>query len=120
MDQAERFLPQAFGRPDPDLTWLRIVAATRRLDEEAGEINSSQDRAEEVEQKRLQRLRRSQEELAKMIDELINDCNKLEERWVAQQRVFHIKSLEKSATRLRNEIKKATLENWRQIQISFP
>ena len=27
-----------------------------------------------------------------MVDELISDCAKFEERWVAQQRVFHIKN----------------------------
>jgi hypothetical protein len=119
MDQAERFLPQAFGRPDPDLTWVRVVAATRRLGEEAQEVVSPQTRPADLEQKKLQRFRRSKQELGKSVDELINDCDRLEQRWVAHQRVFHINGLGKRARRLRDEIEKATFENWREIQIPF-
>ncbi len=119
MNQAERFLPKAFERPDPDLTWVRIIAATRHLGEEAEAIMSPQTKADGTEQKKQQRFRKSKEELGKTLDELISDCNNLEERWVAHQRVFQIKSLGERARRLSEEIKKANLDNWREIQISF-
>ena len=98
---------------------MRVVAATRRLGEEAEDVKSPPTKPEEFEQKKVQRFRISKGELEKRVDELIQDCSTLEERWVAHQRVFHIKSLGKRAGRLRNEIEKATLENWREIQIPF-
>lgn len=119
LNQAGRFLPQAFGRPDADLTWLRIVTATRRLGEAAEEINSPQARPDELQQKKLQRFSKSKEELVRMADELIRDCDTLKERWVAQQRVFHVTGLQAKARHVRDEITGATLENWRQIQIPF-
>jgi tetratricopeptide (TPR) repeat protein len=109
MDQAARFLPQAFGRPDPDLTWVRVVAATRQLGEEDGKSPAT----------KLHGFDSKRKDLEKMVDELINDCAKLEERWVAQQRVFHIKNLDERARRLRNEIRNATFTNWRDIEIRF-
>jgi hypothetical protein len=65
------------------------------------------------------RSRGRKDELAAKVDELIADCDRLEERWVASQRVFQIKSLGQRARRLSEEIPKATLENWREIQIAF-
>jgi len=109
MDQAARFLPQAFGRPDPDLTWVRAVVATRQLGEEDGKSPGT----------KLHGFDSKKKDLEKMVDELINDCARLEERWVAQQRVFRIKNLDERARRLRNEIRNATLTNWREIDIRF-
>jgi len=109
MDQAERFLPRAFGRPDPDLTWVRILSATRELGEQDGRTVSTKPHGFEAKKK----------DLEKMTDELISDCTKLEERWVAQQRVFHVKSLDERARRLREEIRSATATNWREIEIRF-
>ena len=119
LNQAARFLPQAFGRPDPDLTWLRIVNATRRLGEDAEDVNASQAKPNNLKQKQLQHFGKAKEELEKKVDELLADCNRLEERWVAQQRVFLVKGLEIRAKRLRDDIQNATLENWREIKISF-
>jgi tetratricopeptide (TPR) repeat protein len=107
IDQAARFLPQAFGRPDPDLTWLRVVAATRQLGEEDGK--SPKPPGFEPKKK----------ELEQMVDDLIHDCTILEERWVAQERVFRVKNLDERAKGLRNEIRNATLTNWREIDIRF-
>jgi tetratricopeptide (TPR) repeat protein len=118
IDQADRFLPRPFSRPDVDLQWVRIAAATRRLGEDA-EAVQSQGKDDGLQQRKLLRFRRSKEELAGMIDVLIADCNRLEERWVASQRVFQIKNLGQRARRLGDEIHKATLENWREIQIPF-
>jgi hypothetical protein len=109
IDQAARFLPQAFGRPDPDLTWVRVVAATRQLGEEDGKSPATKPQGFESKRK----------DLEKMVDDLINDCAKLEERWVAQQRVFHIKNLDERARRLKNEVRKTTFTNWRDIEIRF-
>jgi hypothetical protein len=67
----------------------------------------------------VQRFRRAKEELARQVDELIRDCDRLEERWVAHQRVFHVKRLGERARRLRDQIEQATLDNWGEIQISF-
>lgn len=102
IDQAARFLPQAFGRPDPDLTWVRVVAATRQLGEQEPHGFASK-----------------RNDLEKMLDGLLRDCAKLEDRWVAQQRVFHIRNLDERAKRLRDEIRNATLQNWRDIEIRF-
>jgi hypothetical protein len=107
LDQAERFLPRVFGRPDVDLAWVRIAAAARQLGENADGTPNPQ------------RFRRSKQELATMIEELIADCNRLEQRWVANQRVFQIKSLSRRAQRLGDQINRATIENWREIQIPF-
>jgi tetratricopeptide (TPR) repeat protein len=119
MGQAGRFLPQAFGRPDPDLTWVRIVATTRQLGEEAEAVISPQVKADDLEQKKQQRFRRSKEELKKAVDALIEDCKTVEERWVAHQRVFYIQSLRIRAEHLKDEVEKATLANWREIQVPF-
>jgi hypothetical protein len=99
IEQADRFLPQVFGKPDVDLTWVRIADATRRLGE--GDF------------------KRSKKEVTEMVDKLIDHCKTLEKRWVAQQRVFQIESLIKRAERLSGEINKATPDNWREIQIPF-
>jgi tetratricopeptide (TPR) repeat protein len=119
INQAERFLPQAFQRPDPNLTWVSIVAATRRLGEEAEALKLPQAMGDDLEKKKLQFFMRYKEKLIKKIDELIKDCNTVEERWVAHQRVFQVTRLRKRAGSLRSEIEKATLANWREIQVPF-
>jgi hypothetical protein len=53
------------------------------------------------------------------LNELINDCKLLEDRWVAEQRVFQVKSLHQRAERLRQEVADASLETWREIPIPF-
>ena len=109
IDQAARFLPQAFGRPDPDLTWVRAVAATRQLGEEDGKSPTTKPHGFDSKKK----------DLEKMVDDLIRDCSTLEERWVAQQRVFHIRNLHERARLLRDQIGNATSTNWRDIEIRF-
>ena len=101
IDQAERFLPRAFGRPDVDLTWVRVVAATRRLGE-APETFSQ-----------------SKQQLVTLVKALIADCELLEERWVAEQRLFQVRNLHERAKRLQTAINSASLENWRDIPILF-
>jgi uncharacterized membrane protein len=118
IDQADRFLPRPFGRPDVDLTWVRIATATRRLGENAEALQSTQG-SQGLQSQRQQRFRQSKEELARMVDELIADCNLLEQRWVAHQRVFQVQDLGRRAGRLATAIEQATLENWRDIQIPF-
>jgi tetratricopeptide (TPR) repeat protein len=118
IEQADRFLPRPFNRPDVDLTWVRVAAATRRLGEDA-EAVQPQGKDDALQQRKLQRFKKSKEELTTTVDGLIADCHKLEDRWVASQRVFQIKSLGQRARRLREEIHNATLENWREIPISF-
>jgi hypothetical protein len=119
IEQADRFLPRAFGRPDVDLTWVRIVAAARRLGEDAGAPASAANAGNGLEPRRLQRFRQSRDALMAMVDELIADCDRLEERWVAFQRVYQIRGLGQRTRRFRAQIEKATLENWRDIQIPF-
>jgi hypothetical protein len=119
INQADRFLPRAFGRPHPDLTWIRIVAATRSLGEAAESKQPLTMEANELEQLKLQRFDESKNRLKNEIDQLIEDCNRLQRRWVAHQRVYLIKSLADSARRLRIELSNATLANWQEIQIPF-
>lgn len=109
IEQAERFLPRAFGRPDPDLSWVKVIAATRQLGE--SDPSSAAHRANGFESKKR--------DLEHALDELVQDCGTLEVRWVAQQRVFRVKNLEERATRLRDEVRGATRDNWREIAIRF-
>jgi hypothetical protein len=101
IDQADRFLPRPFGRHDVDLAWVQIVAATRAFGEKAD------------------RFGRSKEALLKLVDQLIADCELLEARWVAYQRVFEVERLHQRALRLRAEIANSTPENWRGIRVPF-
>ena len=119
ISQAARFLPYVFDRPDVDLTWLRSVAATRQLGEDAEAIQSPGAQAASLAQQKQQRYEKSRQALIKTIDELIADCNTLEERWVARQRVFLIEKLEQRAKALRSAIEKSTLDNWREIKIQI-
>jgi hypothetical protein len=119
MNQAERFLPRAFGRPNPDLTWVRIVAAVRGLGAAAEAIPSAGTPESEVALKQQQRFSESKSALIALIDQLIEDCRTVEQRWVAQQRVFLVNQLRSRAERLRGELEHVTLANWRTIQIPF-
>lgn len=101
IDQAERFLPRVFGRPDVDLTWVRVVAATRRLGDEPATFNQS----------KLQ--------LEALVKNLIEQCELLEKRWVAEQRLFEVRNLHERARRLQTAVTNASLENWRDIPILF-
>lgn len=119
INQAARFLPHAFGRPDVDLTWVRIVADTRRLGKEPEAITPPQNRTVDLKQQKQSRFLKSKQKLMKLTDELIKDCSTLEKRWVAHQRIVHIKKLGQRVRKLREEIENATLENWREIQVEF-
>jgi hypothetical protein len=99
LQQADRFLPRPFGRPDVDLSWLRVVDATRRLGDDPAAFAQSRQR------------------VLTMIDELIADCTRLEERWVAEQRVFHVQGLHRRARALADDVRRATENNWREIPI---
>jgi tetratricopeptide (TPR) repeat protein len=112
IDQADRFLPRPFNRPDVDLTWVRIAAATRILGEEAEGAHLSSNG-------RQRRFEESKQELETQIDQLITNCELLRSRWVAHQRVFHVEDLHRRALRLRAEVDRASLENWRAIQLPF-
>ena len=117
MDQAERFLPRAFGRPNPDLNWVRIVAATRQLGEKAESTTSAVATGGDPDLERQKRFGESKDELRAMIDELVEDCRQVEQRWVAQQRVFYVRQLRERAERLGIELENATPANWRSIRI---
>lgn len=88
--QAARYLPHVFDEPDIDLTWMRIVAATRKLGEEAEALQMAQTPADILAQHKQQRFNESKDTLIEMIDKLIEVCNTLEDRWVARQRVYQI------------------------------
>src|SRR5262249_2089483 len=118
MDQADRFLPRAFKRPDVDLSWLRVIAATRRLVGEA-EAPPQMPLNGNPEQRKLQLFDRSRAELRQSLLQLGADCEQLEKRWVDHQRVFHVRQLEERAKRLNEEIDRATVDTWREIQVPF-
>ena len=101
IDQAERFLPRPFGRSDVDLTWVRVAAATRRLGEEPEAFSQSKQR------------------LLTLLKALIDDCGLLENRWVAEQRLFQVRNLHERAKRLQTAVNNASLEDWRDIPILF-
>ncbi len=104
IEQAARFLPRVFTREDIDLTWLRLVAATRRLGVSAGGAPFEARRSS----------------VLRSIDVLVEQCNLLESRWVNSQRVFHVRKVRSSANRLRAEVGAATSATWRDIRIAFP
>lgn len=101
IEQAQRFLPPVFGRPDVELTWVRVIAATRRLGEDAKAFGRSTDA------------------LVRLIDGLIADCNILEDRWVAEQRLFQVRNLRKRAVQLRQAVLDSSIDDWREIPVSF-
>jgi hypothetical protein len=94
LSQAERFLPRAFDRPDPDLSWVRLVAAVRQPQTSRGQLLDETDK-------------------------LIADCVRLEERWVAQQRLFHVQALKARVTLLRQAIDEAPRQQLHAIPIPF-
>jgi len=119
LDQAARFLPEALGMDDPDLSWLRVVDATRRLGEGAEALPAAQGKPDAPAPEKQRRFDQSKAELSKRVEKLINDCEELEKRWVAQQRVFQIEQVRKRATRLLAAIAASTPDNWHEIKISF-
>lgn len=106
IEQAARFLPQAFGHEDPDLTWVRAVAAARQ----------SKDGRES---QNAQRFQKSKDDALRNLHNLSAACKILEARWMNQQRLLHIRDLDNRANRLKDEIVKATAANWRGIRIPF-
>jgi hypothetical protein len=119
IDQAARFLPHVFGRPDVDLSWIQIIAATRQMGEAAEAMQSAQVQPDVLAQQKQQQFEKAKQELIQKIDELVDHCDTLEERWVARQRVFGIEKLEQRAKSLRSEIENSSLENWREIKIQI-
>jgi hypothetical protein len=119
ISQAARFLPYVFDRPDVDLTWIRIIAATRQLGEDAEAMQPPRTQTDNLAKQKQLRFEQSKQALTETVDELIKDCDTLEKRWVARQRVFLIEKLEQRARNLRAEIEKSGLENWREIKIEI-
>ena len=117
LDQAARFLPTAFGQPDPELTWLRIVSATRRLGEQAAGENVTQNGSNDTATKQAQKFKQARDELLRQVSKLIADCERIETRWVAQHRVFEVTALKRRAQRLNEEILRANQEDWSKLHI---
>ena len=104
LDQAERFLPEAFKMPDLDLTWMKLVSAIRQWNDDPDKVRH---------------FNKSKQDSEKMVSELITDCQRLEGRWVASQRVFHIRSLDERARNVQKQIENATPATWQDIDIRF-
>jgi hypothetical protein len=121
LDQAARFLPGALGAEDPDLTWIKVVEATRRLGEAAEALPSSDVKADSLAGEKEKRFEASRAELTKQVQKLVDTCTMLEARWVAEQRVFQIKQVRTRAERLLKEIGKSTLtlQNWHEVEVTF-
>jgi hypothetical protein len=119
MDQSLRFLPQAFGKKDPMLSWLSIIFDILQLLSEKTEIiKTTQSKLDGDKQKTLDLVEQKENVISKLND-LINYCKKLEERWIAHQRVFHIRNLKKKAEKLLFEIKDKNIMQWHEVKISF-
>ncbi|MHC4167857.1 MAG: hypothetical protein ACYSWQ_12935 [Planctomycetota bacterium] len=118
VNQAERFVPEEFNQPNVDLRWVQIVAAARRLGEEAKAAESSQDQATDAE--RQQRLESSRDSVMNDLDKLLKSCETLQNRWVAHQRIFQVNRLEERASRLQKDLtEQTTLAKWREIPIQI-
>lgn len=117
LDQAERFLPRAFGRPDPELTWMRLVNATRRLGDQLAANGAPATPADK--KKQQEAFAKAQQDLIGLTDQLLADCKQLKDRWVAQQRVFVVETLADRVRFLRDQIVKANADTWRDIRIPF-
>jgi len=101
VEQAARFLPAPFENPNVDLLWVRVVDETRSLgDKGPGDAFA-----------------KSKGRLLDMIEQLVKGCEKIKERWVAQQRVFRVEALRKRAQWLGHDIGKATFQTVRDIRI---
>jgi hypothetical protein len=104
-DQADRFLSHPFGSPDPDLSWILLISDIQQTrDNPAGQPSSSG----------FQNVKGN---LLKKADNLIADCARLEDRWVNNHRVFHIKELNRNAKDLRDQIQHAS--TGKEIAIRF-
>jgi hypothetical protein len=109
IDQAARFLPKAFQKQDPDLTWVQAVDAARRLGEDDGRAAAGRPHGFDAKKR----------DLETTLDNLLAHCANLERRWVNQQRVYHIQDLEQKATLLKGQVEHATPNNWRDIIVRF-
>ena len=113
IEQAARFLPLVFGHEDVDLVWLRLIVSHRKLSEKAkaiGNIQSDAKRRELSDQ-----INESQKDLTDQLRNLIISCEKIEKRWIAQQRVFHVHHLKQKALQLEHDMKTVPLNDWHTI-----
>lgn len=118
--QAARFLPLVFGEEDVDLSWVRLIAAARRLGDQMEAIeHESTDPSSPEWQKQVSRFEKSRKEILDSLERLITNCKDIENRWIAHQRVFHVVRLKQNAIHLRDVMGNATLDNWRKIHIDL-
>jgi hypothetical protein len=119
MGQAERFLPEVFGNEDVDLTWIRLTAAFRRLRERVDAIIHENEASAPIRQEDVKHFEASRAKLVKSLERLIISCERIENRWIAQQRVFHVSLLKKKAIKLKDDVQHATPDDWRLIHVGL-
>ena len=119
IEKAARFLPYVFGDEDVDLAWVRLSAAIRRLGEQVEVIEPENSDSASIRQKHVMRFEKSKEELMDSLARLIRSCERIENRWIAQQRVFHVSRVKQKAIKLKDDIRKAPLDNWRTIHVDL-
>lgn len=119
IEQAARFLPYVFEKEDVDLTWVRVIGQIRELGEQvAGYEIENMDTAS-IKQTHLMEFEESKEKLLDTLERLISNCEDIENRWIAQRRVFHVNRLKHEALKLDEDLRKATIENWRSINVEL-
>jgi hypothetical protein len=118
-DQAARFLPLAYDRPDVELSWLRIVHATSLLDERAQATAAGDVDGEALFPDQRTRFAGARKDVIADLDSLIKDCTTLSRGWVARQRVFLVNGLARRAADLKEQIENSALENWKSPDVQI-
>ncbi|MBM3771370.1 MAG: hypothetical protein FJW27_08805 [Acidimicrobiia bacterium] len=117
LEQAWRFLPYVFKKPDVDLTWLRLVFDVRRLGEDLQPVGAVEDRSSG--RSATQRFAVRKTSLLADAEDPLAACTELERRWVNNQRLDHVKTLKRQAEHLKTALADATEDDWREIPIAF-
>lgn len=117
IEQAARFLPLVFGNEDVDLAWLRLIVKHRKIVEQTESIKHIESTS--IQQEQVKQFEASKKDIVEQLEELIKNCESIEKRWIAQQRVFHVRSLKQKAIQLKRAMQTATPENLRTIHIDL-
>jgi hypothetical protein len=119
IEKVARFLPHVFGDEDVDLAWVRLFVAIRRLGEQMDAIAPENVDSASISQKHVMQFEKSKKELLNSLERLIKSCERIEKRWIAQQRVSHVSGVKRMAIKLKDEMQKATLGSWRTIHFDL-
>ncbi len=111
LNHAKRFLPMVYQKPDPDLLWLKIVAKIFRLKG----LSETADSAPEA----MAEFNHLKTGLRRDLDNFVDHCELLRQRWVARQRVFQTNRMKIHAEAVMREVTAANVNSFNDIKIPF-